>query len=236
MSEEPNETPVWRILLSVLVTIIVFIRLFMTCSNSRNRTSTTHNDYGIEQFRNELQQGRMAEREALKTKSNDIFYTKYAELDKFGQDKKERYKISKITNDTLVGFGFGSQIKIFKNNYYQNNHDDSLKMAIKMPDGFTVFIHDFKSMGPLEDNFKKLKYHSQLKDFKFEEPIGKFKAMSYSITKNNTRFNGYTLGFESDNYLMFFEFEGEKIKKNELRIRALMFLMENVVGEKRISP
>jgi len=84
-------------------------------------------------------------------------YTSYQSLDTLNEAQKQLYSVIKLAKDSLVTFDLSTKIKVDKNYYFQNNHDDSLRMAFKSPKDLNVFVHDFESKQSEEQNFKALK-------------------------------------------------------------------------------
>lgn len=229
-----NERPVWRTVLSIFVTLFLVIRLVYTCSKMNDRKS---NDLNINNVLNDnlIEQRQYQEniQRALSKKNNDLLYATYQSLDTINDAQKQLYSVIKLAKDSLVTFDLTTKIKVEKNYYFQNNHDDSLRMAFKSPKDLNVFIHDFESKQSEENNFKILKKNANLKHFKFENLLPETKTISYTITKNNITFNGFALSFKNDEFQSFIEFESQKISGLELKLAALSFLRTNLkISEK----
>lgn len=148
--------------------------------------------------------------------------------------EQDDYGFSKLKKDTIVFIDIKTQLNVPKEYYLQNNHDDSLRMAIKSPRNLTIFIHDFETKESIENGFKGLKKYSSLKKFKVENTIGMTKTISYQISKENTTFNGYALVFQSKekDYQTFFEFESSTLSKDLIKTKALDFLLQNMKQKK----
>lgn len=150
----------------------------------------------------------------------------YKQLDSISESEKNVFKVIKLKKDTLVALDYHSKLKLSKEWYFQKNYDDSLKMAIKMPDDITVFVHDFESRQKLEDNFKSIKRGLNLQSFAVEIATDDSKLVSYTIKKDNIPFNGYAFCVEQDNYFMFIEFESSTLSKAAVQEKALNFIRD----------
>lgn len=226
-NSDRKETPVWRIVLSVLLAIFMVVRLIIAFSKagSTNSSAVVPDNEAV---RRNMEQTQSLIENGLNKRSNNILYTEYQTLDKFPQAEKDLYKISKIENDTMIGFDLSSKIRIKKGYYFQNNHDDTLRMAIKTPKDLNIFVHDLTGKGELSENFKSIKKDGELQDFKFGESTKAAKIITYSLTKNNSKFNGYALAIQDTDYTVFIEFESTKMQKSELKTQAALFLLENL--------
>jgi hypothetical protein len=237
-----DETPGWRTGLSICFAAIAIIRLIFTCSdmNRRNNVAIDNNTispYSInaEQFKTAIEENKVNVQIEQKKIATNIMYAEYKGVDSLSSLQKENYGLYKLKKDSLVYIGFTTQMKIPKAYYLQNNHDDSLRIAFKSPDNLNIFIHDFDSKEDLEQSLKSLKRQSNLQKYKLENTIGKqTKVVSYKISKDNKRFNGYALCFksESGDLQTFFEFESNKLSKEELKEKALDFLQQNLKEKK----
>lgn len=229
-----SETPTWRTALSILSVIILGARLLFTCSDM-NRSRSANPDPVMESFRESQQamkENLRRQQEILRKASNNILYTNYEKLDSLSPVQKESFGLEKLDKDSLVYIALDTQIKIPKKFYLQNSHDDSLRLAFKSPDNMNVFIHDFESKDEIEPSFKTLKSTSNLQKFKVENTIGTVKAVSYKITKDDKRYNGYALCFKSDGFLNFYEFESDKLSVDKLKGRAIEFFSQNMKEKK----
>ncbi|WP_139260403.1 hypothetical protein [Flavobacterium defluvii] len=200
-----------------------------------NKSSSSNIDPVMENFRisqEEMKENFRRQREIQNKLSNDILYSDYEKLDSLPPLQKENYGILKLEKDSLIYIALDTQIKIAKNYYLQNRHDDTLRMAFKSPDNMNVFIHDFVSKEEIEPSFKSLKNSSNLQKFKVENTIGDVKALSYKITKENKRYNGYALCFKNDGFLNFYEFESDKLPLDKLKARAIDFFSHNMKEKK----
>ena len=176
---------------------------------------------------------RRIQTENRQTISNLLFYKPYKQLDSLPQENKALYSVYKLDKDTVVNLDIETKIKIPKESYFQKNYDDSLKMAFKSPDDIVVFVHDFTGKGSNEDNLKSIKRGLNLQAFKTEEnKTDNTNLFSYTVTQNGTTYNGYAMGFKNDNYFLFLEFESDKVSKEGLKVRALTYLLDNLVPKK----
>lgn len=229
-----DERSTWRTVLSVLSVIILGGRLLYTCSNMNK--PRYENDPVMESFRNSqeaMKENFRQHQEMQRKMSNTILYSNYESLDSLSALQKDNYGIQKLAKDSLIYIALDTQIKIPKDFYLQNRHDDSLRMAFKSPDNLNVFIHDFESKGEIEPSFKSLKNSANLQKFKVENTIGDVKAISYKITKESKRYNGYALCFKNDGYLNFYEFESNKLPLDKLKGRAIEFFSQNLKEKKK---
>lgn len=223
-----RETPVWRILLSVGIAIFAVGRLAYTCS--RQNTAKDQNvelQQMLQETQSQYQEAarlRQAETERI---SNRIMYIPYDSLEKMEESQRNVYKIMKVEKDSMLRLDISTKIKIAQNSYFQKNFDDSLKMAIKTPENLTMFIHDFSGEGNIKENFISLKKYKNPVDVK-EESVSSTKILSYTITQEGKKFNGYALCFQNGGYFCFIEFESDKLKKADLKLKALTYLISNL--------
>lgn len=228
-----DDRSTWRTVLSVLSVIILGGRLLYTCSDMNK--PRYENDPVMESFRNSqeaMKENFRQHQEMQRKMSNAILYSNYESLDSLSALQKDNYGIQKIQKDSLIYIALDTQIKIPKDFYFQNRHDDSLRMAFKSPDNVNVFIHDFESKAEIEPSFKSLKNSDNLQKFKVENTIGDVKTISYKITKESKRYNGYALCFKNDGFLNFYEFESNILSVDKLKIRAIEFLSQNMKEKK----
>ncbi|WP_291152798.1 hypothetical protein [Flavobacterium sp. UBA7680] len=229
-----DDRSTWRTVLSVLSVIILGGRLLYTCSNMNK--PRYENDPVMESFRNSqeaMKENFRQHQEMQRKMSNAILYSNYESLDSLSALQKDNYGIQKIQKDSLIYIALDTQIKIPKDFYFQNRHDDSLRMAFKSPDNVNVFIHDFESKAEIEPSFKSLKNNDNLQKFKVENTIGDVKMISYKITKVSKRYNGYALCFKNEGFLNFYEFESNILSVDKLKIRAIEFLSQNMKEKKK---
>lgn len=166
----------------------------------------------------------------ISTKSNEFLYWSYQQLDSVSESEKKMYQVKKLKNDTFISLDIETKIKVAKEWYFQKNYDDSLKVAFKTDENLTVFIHDFDSKENVETTFRSLKRQSDLKSVVIEGD--NLKTISYTITKNNSIFNGYAFCFTEDNYYLFLEFESNTISKESLKVKALTYFFNNLKPSK----
>ncbi|WP_286969424.1 hypothetical protein [Flavobacterium sp. UBA4854] len=238
-----SESTSWRTVLGVIFIIISLLRLISTCSNSnRNSNSLVNSDLSPYVITQEKAEELMKQREVnnqiaqfeKNRRSNNLFYKNYGALDSLSIMEQNDYGFSKLKRDSVVFIDIKTQLNVPKEYYLQNNHDDSLRMAIKSPRNLTIFIHDFETKESIENGFKSLKKYSNLKKFKVENTIGMTKAISYQISKENKTFNGYALAFQGKgrDYQTFFEFESSTLSRDLVKTKALDFLLQNMKQKK----
>lgn len=226
-----EEFPIWRKVVIFLFLLFSVIRLAYTCSKMNNRSSQNLNTDDL--LNNQVyEDNSRIQQQNLEKKGNDFLYNSFKTLDSIDAAQKQVYSIIKLNKDSLIPFDMSTKIKVEKGFYFQNNHDDSLRLAFKLPKDLTIFIHDFESTNNEDENFKSLKKNARLKSFKLDDLLTKTKTTSYSITKNNTKFNGYALSFKNNNYQTFIEFESQKISGFELQMEALSYLRKNLIPTK----
>jgi len=228
-----EEAPEWRKILLVIVFVISALQLISTCAGTDKRKqyepdfNTVNNDLMMQQ--QEINARIINSRNTI---SNNILYTPYKDLDTLSVMQKDNYDIFKLEKDSLIYADLNTQIKIPKGFYVQNNHDDTLRMAFKSPADLNIFIHDFKAAKDFKENFSAIKRDKKLQHYKLENSIGSTKVVSYKITKEDKRFNGYAICFITNEYQMFFEFESQNIPKDQLKTKAIDFLLENFKQKK----
>jgi hypothetical protein len=164
--------------------------------------------------------------------SNAILYRTYNGLDSLNSVTKDEYGILKLEKDTTLYVDVRTKVKVPKKFYFQNNHDDTLKMAFKSPENLNVFIHDLISKEEVGTNLKAIKRSYNIEKFK-EKSIGVCKIITYKVTKDKKRYNGYALCFKSKDYQTFFEFESNDLSSEKLKEKAIDFLTANLSEEKR---
>lgn len=233
-----EEVPVWRKVFIVLLLLFSVIRLTYTCSKMNNRNSQNLNTNDIlnnQMYEDNARVNQLIQQQNLEKKGNDFLYNSYKNLDCVDTMQKQVYSILKLKKDSLVAFDMSTKIRIEKGFYFQNNHDDSLRLAFKSPKDLTIFIHDFESPKSEDENFKSLKKNSTFNRFKLDDLLTKTKTTSYSIVKNDMKFNGYALSFKNSNYQTFIEFESQKISGFELQMEALSYLRKNLIATKNTT-
>lgn len=228
--EEENGRPIWKSVLSVLFTIFLVIRLIYTCSYKTNTAADNKND--LVNFQIDTQKNNEHFKNVREKTSNNFLYTRYESLDSLSSLEKENYGVLKLEKDSLVYIDLSTQIKIPKHFYFQNNHDDTLRIAFKSPENLTLFIHDFETKEEIEKNFKILKTDYNLQKYKVENSIGEIKFISYKISKDKKRYNGYAICFKRKEFQTFFEFESEKLSRDKLKLNAIHFLSQNMIAKK----
>ena len=224
-------TPIWRIVLSIVVSAFLIIRLAAKIF-APSHPRPNPNQAALTQLQ-EMQDRRQAsDDDALARRSNEIMYaSSYTDLDTLSAEKLRVYKIVKVQKDSLVVFDLKSKIKISKNYFFQNNHDRLLRMCIKTTNGTNILIHEFSSAGHIETRLQRLKEGRQFKDYT-QENLDKLRLASYRITNRDTKFNGFAIVFQDVNYSVFFEFESAKLNPAKLRKEALTFFSKNLIPTK----
>ena len=220
-----SETPVWRNVLSILVTCFLVIRLLYTCSNMNNRDSSAINPeiMNFQDTQKVMRESMERNKKLQKIFSNNIMYKTYQGVDSLSAVMKDNYGILKIEKDTSIVVDFTTTINIPKGFYVQKNHDDTLRMAFKSPENLNIFIHDFQSKDTLASNFKILKRDKDLQKFK-EQKVTIFSMITYNITNDTKKYNGYAFCFKVEDYQSFYEFESPNLTSDELREKVHDYL------------
>lgn len=219
----------WRSLLSILLLVIAVIRIIVTCSKSDTTTNTLNNvleDNSREQMEANIRNAKISQQN-----TNDYLYNSYQFIDSLSDQEQKQNYVTKLSKDSLLTIDLSSKIVVEKNNFIQNNHDDTLRMAFKTPKELTIFIHDLESTNGITENLKALKKNCQLKIDKSTFNTKSFETLSYSITKEHKNINGFVLGFHKKEYWTFIEFESTKASKEQLKEDAIHFLINNVKGK-----
>lgn len=230
MSDEQG-TPTWRTALSIISfgALIIKAGIMFFSSSPDKYDDPLKTKLATQEFQQALR--RQHYLPSKSKQSNDILYTAYRDLNAFSSDQKSFYKLTKINKDTLIVLDLTSKIKLNKNDFYQNNHDESLMMAIKTAKDLNVFVHDSNKPGQLETQFTQIKADKKLRDFKLEK-LGKLSIATYRITKDKINLNGSALIFKDADYTTFLEFESNKLSKSGLRNEMLRFLSQNLIVAK----
>lgn len=239
-----GESTSWRTVLSVIFVIFSAARLLYTCSNMDRRNNTSLNSVDVSPYIMTQDEAEIrAEHNRINTimtqlkknrLSNNLFYSNYAALDSLTLSQQEDYGVCRLKKDSLIFIDIKTQLNIPKEYYLQNNHDDSLRIAVKSPRNLTIFLHDFETKENAENSFKSIKKYSNLQKFKLENNLDLTKVFSYQISKEDKKFNGYALAFQrkGKDYQTFFEFESSTLSKDELKDKALEFLLQNMKQKK----
>jgi hypothetical protein len=159
--------------------------------------------------------------------SNDIFYESYDSINQLGDSEMAIYHIQKVKKDTLLPLDLTAKINVDANSYIQKNYDDSLKLAVKLPDNTSIFMHSFEAnSGDALENLKMVKKKKNIQNIslKLDEPNSKF--VSYNYKQNGKKYNGYALISKEDGQYTSIEFENNKLSKDELEMKTFLFLAQ----------
>lgn len=219
----------WRTLLSIVLLLFAVVRLVMTCSNDKSNAEKPINQEIIDQSE-AIRTNNVIAAAKFQQQSNDILYTSYKDLEELSETEKQFNHLKKLEKDTIVQIDLSTRIKIQKESYFQNNHDDTLRMAFKLKKDLTVFLHDFESKKEDNDNFKALKKFGQLSDLKLLKSNKNSKTYSYSIVKKTKKYNGFALLYKSNELCSFIEFESDVLTKPALESAAYLFIINNVIN------
>lgn len=227
-----DERPAWKTVLSFIVPVFLFIRLLYTCSNTSSNSSNLDLKNSFEESQEIMKESLERQKTLERLISTKMLYSDYKALDSLSPLQKLNHGIVKVQKDSLVYIALDTQMQIPKNYYIQNNHDEFLRIGFKSPDNLNIFIHDFESKEDIEQSFKQLKSDSNLQKFKVENTIKEVKTLSYKITTENKRYNGYALCFKNDGINTFYEFESSELPIDKLKMRAIDFLSQNMKEKK----
>ncbi len=237
MSDEYNERPVWRSVLTICLFIFALIRFGFYCSKMDDRKRNTYksdNDLNFEEFRDKLKQQSYSGSAPTATQDyGDVFYFGYNYLDTISESQKQIYKIVKLEKDSLINIDFTTKFRVLKNSYFQNTHDNTLRFAVKTPQNLSIFIHIVEDKSTLNNAFKTLKNDSQLSNLRDFIKLGKSsKFVSYSIKKKASPFKGVACLMGDDEYKLFIEFESNKLSQTDLEAKALRYITNNLIAKK----
>ncbi|OYU79174.1 MAG: hypothetical protein CFE23_15370 [Flavobacterium sp. BFFFF1] len=228
MNDHQESRPVWRIVLTVVIVIVMLFRIANACSKKRQayQTSPATETYDQDMQRR-IQESQQQYKRYEEKQSNDLFYASYSALDTLSPEVRRKSHFTKVRRDTLIAYDISSNVKVDRNSLYQNNYDDSLRGAIKTPKGLAIFMHAFEFKGDVSEGLKSVKRGCKLRQVKFEK-IASSQSMSYTITKQNVVYRGYALAFLHDGLLSTFEFESSSENTAQLKSDALSFLLNNL--------
>jgi hypothetical protein len=227
-----DDRPAWKTVLGFIVPVFLFIRLLYTCSNTSSNSSNLDLKKSFEESQAIMKESLERQKTLERIISTKMLYFDYKALDSLSVLQKLNHGIVKVKKDSLVYIALDGQMKIPKDYYIQNNHDELLRIAFKSPDNLNIFIHDFESKEDIEQSFKQLKSDSNLQKYKVESTIGEVKTLSYKITREDKRYNGYALCLRDDGIHTFYEFESSVLPIDKLKIRAILFLSQNMKEKK----
>lgn len=224
-----DNKPVWRTILSVAFGLFALVRLAMTC-NKMSNSSSSSNNYQTQSYQNmtsAIEDNKNNYQNNIQDLSNDIFYESYDSISKLGDSEMAIYRIKKVKKDTLLPLDLSAKINIDANSYVQKNFDDSLKLAVKLPDNTSIFMHSYEAKnGDALENLKSLKKKKDIQNIslKLDEPNSKF--VSYNYKQNGKKYNGYALISKEDGQYTSIEFENNKLTKDELEMKTFVFLSQ----------
>lgn len=220
-----EDRPVWKIVLSIALTLIGVIKLAVTCSQSSNRSSYSSNSY---ENTNSLfdRYGSTQESAIDKQKSNDLFYESYDSISKLNDSERTSFHVSKVKKDTLLPLDLTSKINIESKSFVQKNYDDSLKLAVKLPDNTSIFLHTYDSQADLLENFKALKKNREPGKISTEVDDKSSKIISYSYKYKDKNYNGCALLAKGEGHFTSIEFENSKMSKSEIYLVAFTYLAQ----------
>lgn len=227
-----DNKPVWRTILSVVLGLFAIFRIATTCNkNSSNSSSPSYSsNYQPESYQsvtNAIEESKNNYRNNIQNISNDIFYESYDSINKLGDSEMTIYHIKKVKKDTLLPLDLSAKLNVEANSYIQKNYDDSLKIAVKLPDNTSIFMHSYEAQnGDALDNLKALKKKKSIQNIslKLDQPNSKF--VSYNYQQNGKKYNGYALISKEDGQYTSIEFENNKLSKEELEMKTFMFLAQ----------
>ena len=98
---EPQSTPVWRILLSIVLAIMAIGRLAYTCSGAKQSNQNQQNaefQQIMEEHQTRYEDSRRVQLSEAERLSNDVMYNDYQNLDNLTTEQNAASKISKVKN------------------------------------------------------------------------------------------------------------------------------------------
>ena len=237
MNEEENnsgnETPIWRILLSVMLFCYTSFSLFNKCSKNNSREAYRSENQMGTTFPNDIMAEKAADFMAERAEnSNDLFYKPFKEIDKLSDELKQKYGLIKLKKDTLISLDLATKIKIEKKSYFQNNHDDSLRYASKSPDGLITFFHNFPCSGSAVECFRTLKKDKNISNLKVDNSDKSSPLYTYVLKSGKTKINGCAMVFQ-DKDVYFFEFESKDLSPQILKLLALEFSLTKIIVDNK---
>jgi hypothetical protein len=220
-----EDRPVWKTVLSIALTLIGIIKLAVTCSQSSDRSSYSDNSY---QSTNSLfdRYGSTRESKIDNEESNNLFYENYDSIKKLTDSERATYHVVKVKKDTLLPLDLTSKINIESKSFIQKNYDDSLKLAVKLPDNTSIFLHTYSSQADIMENFKSVKKSRDLGKINTEVDDKDSKILSYSYKYNGKNHNGCALVAKGDGLFTSIEFENSKMSKSEIYLVAFTYLAQ----------
>jgi hypothetical protein len=132
----------------------------------------------------------------------------------------------KTDKDSLLSLDLTASLKVDKNSFIQKNYDDTLNLAVKMPDNTTILMHSYEGSGDLTDNFKAVKKSRELSNIKNIIDKKDVKYISYNYLNEGIKKTGFALLTETDRYFSFIEIENSQIPKSQLEKRAMQVMMQ----------
>lgn len=214
----------WRTVLTVGLLLFAVVRIAMMCGKSSSR--------GIEEDKNyqrmvgHLQESRKLQEKATEKASNNLFYQNYDSISRLNDAQMAAYKVIKTDKDSLIALDLSASIKVDKNSFIQKNYDDTLNLAVKMPDNTTILMHSYEGSGGLTDNFKAVKKSRDLSNIKNIIDRKDAKYISYNYLSNGEKKTGFALLTETDRYFSFIEIENSLIPKAELQQKAMAVMIQ----------
>lgn len=222
-----DNRPVWKTFLGIALCLFAVIRLAVTCSKSSRSSdddTTFRNANAIyEQSKyNAAGYGSGTD----KSLSNDLFYEDYDSISNMDNAQKEAMHVRKVQKDTLIPLTINSKINIESQSFVQKNYDDSLRIAIKLPDNTTLFLHSYSSKGSMVENLKATKKKRNIEnvDIMMEEPNSSF--ISYTYKYSGKKYNGFALLAKEKDQFTSLEFENDRISKKDLRTKAAEYILQ----------
>ncbi|KQR92445.1 hypothetical protein ASG01_11015 [Chryseobacterium sp. Leaf180] len=214
----------WRTVLTVGLLLFALIRIAMMCGKSSYR-SLDH-DENYQRMVTSLQEGRRIQEKTREKASNNLFYQNYDSISKLNDSQMNFYKVMKTDKDSLLSLDLTASLKVDKNSFIQKNYDDTLNLAVKMPDNTTILMHSYEGSGDLTDNFKAVKKSRELSNIKNIIDKKDVKYISYNYLNEGIKKTGFALLTETDRYFSFIEIENSQIPKSQLEKRAMQVMMQ----------
>ncbi|RZL48143.1 MAG: hypothetical protein EOP00_10000 [Pedobacter sp.] len=213
---------------SIIITIIfLLISTFkvircISKMDGNDRTAFEQNDINLHVSNHHEQTNKI-----LAAQGEKIIYKDYAELS-ISEIPLENFKILKLKNDTSISFSLSTKLRIEKNTFYFNNHDERLRMALKEEDNINIFIYDFEGKDSLLEEFKTSKSIGKY-EYLSSEKTKSLTTINYNYVVDNISYNGCALAFKEGQNYLYFAFESNDKTHKQLKAAGLFFITQKLV-------
>ena len=229
MSDQSTSS-VWRIVFSAAMTIYFIVRIAMRCSGA-----SASSEYSKENYQKMQDVLSYTDTERFNSKqrnfNKNIFYESYQKIDSLDLTKREALGIVKLKQDSLVRIDLKTQMKIPKESFFVNNHEDSIRFSAKLKNSTNFFIHNLESSDTTENILKSIK-GSSLRNLKKDDmKTSDLTMWNYELNKKQGRYNGILIASSVNGLVDFMEFESPSLSKSELKKEAVHFLSGNIISQ-----